>query len=170
MRRVAVIVLLSITAVAAADKDKPRFAPGPAASYPSHQTLDKITIAAVPYLTDAETSTAFGKLNPNKYGVLPVLVVMENGTGKALRLDLRAEFVTADGKHVIAIPPDDVQHLNGVAKPPKIGGGTPLADALAAPREERSAECRGDRRAVVCGEDAAGRRARFWLFLFQRRA
>ena len=63
MRRVAVIVLLSITAVAAADKDKPRFAPGPAASYPSHQTLDKITIAAVPYITDAETATVFGKLN-----------------------------------------------------------------------------------------------------------
>ena len=59
MRRVAVIVLLSITAVAAADKDKPRFAPRPAASYPSHQTLDKITIAAVPYLTDAETAMTF---------------------------------------------------------------------------------------------------------------
>jgi hypothetical protein len=126
MRRVAVIVLLSITAVTAADKDKPRFAPGPAASYPSNQTLDKITIAAVPYLTDAETSTAFGKLNPNKYGILPVLVVLENGTGKALRLDLRAEFVTADGKHVISIPPDDVQHLNGGVKAPRMPGTNPL--------------------------------------------
>ena len=85
MRRVTVIVLLSIAAAAAADKDKPRFAPGPASSYASHQTLDKITIAAVPYLTDAETATAFGKLNPNKYGVLPVLVILENETGKALR-------------------------------------------------------------------------------------
>ena len=135
MRRVAVIVLLSITAVTAADKDKPRFAPGPAASYPSHQTLDKITIAAVPYLTDAETSTAFGKLNPNKYGVLPVLVILENGTGKALRLDLRAEFVTADGKHVIALSPDDVQHLNGGAKAPRIGGGPRLPVPL--PRREK---------------------------------
>ena len=155
MRRVAVIVLLSITAVLAADKDKPRFAPGPAASYPSHQTLDKITIAAVPYLTDAETATAFGKLNPNKYGVLPVLVILENETGKALRLDLRAEFVTADGKHVIALPPDDVQHLNGGAKPPKIGGGPRLPVPFPRRDEEGSAECRGDRRAFVCGQDAA---------------
>ncbi len=168
MRRVAVIVLLSITAVAAADKDKPRFAPGAATSYPSHQTLDKITIAAVPYLTDAETATVFGKLNPNKYGILPVLVILENETGKALRLDLRAEFVTADGKHVIAIPPDDVQHLNGGGKPPRVGGTNP-AGAFAASREERSAECRGDRRPLVRGKDAAHRRARFWLFLFQRR-
>ena len=88
MRRVTVIVLLSIATVAAADKDKARFTPGPASSYPTHQTLDKITIAAVPYLTDAETATAFGKLNPNKYGVLPVLVILENETGKALRLGL----------------------------------------------------------------------------------
>ena len=135
MRRVAVIVLLSIAAVAAADKDKPRFAPGPAASYPSHQTLDKITIAAVPYLTDAETSTVFGKLNPNKYGILPVLVILENGTGKALRLNLRTEFVTADGKHVIALTPDDVQHLNGAAKAPRIGGGPRLPVPL--PRREK---------------------------------
>src|ERR1700757_2928556 len=125
MKRVAVIVLLSITAVTAADKDKPRFAPGPAASYASHQTLDKITIAAVPYLTDAETATAFGKLNPNKYGVLPVLLILENETGKTLRLDLRAEFVTADGKHVNAIPPDDVQRLGAATRAPRIGGSSP---------------------------------------------
>jgi len=135
MRRVAVIFLLSITAVLAADKDKPRFAPGPAASYASHETLDKITIAAVPYLTDAETATVFGKLNPNKYGVLPVLVILENETGKALRLDLRAEFVTADGKHVSALTPDEVQHLNGAAKAPRIGGGPRLPVPL--PKREK---------------------------------
>src|ERR1017187_3519463 len=121
MRRVTVIVLLSIAAAAAADKEKTRFAPGPASSYASHQTLDKITIAAVPYVTDAETATAFGKLNPNKYGILPVLVILENETGKALRLDLTAEFVTADNKHVTALSVDEVQHLRGVTKAPKLG-------------------------------------------------
>jgi hypothetical protein len=48
MRRVTVIVLLSIATVAAADKDKPRFTPGPASSYPTHQTLDKIIIGLSP--------------------------------------------------------------------------------------------------------------------------
>ena len=126
MRRVTGFVLLSIATALAADKDNPRFAPGPAASYVSHQTLDKITIAAVPYLTDDETATAFGKLNPNKYGVLPVLVILENETGKALRLDLNAEFVTADNQHVRALSVDEVQHLRGVAKPPKIGATPPF--------------------------------------------
>jgi len=126
MRRVTGFVLLSIATALAADKERPRFAPGPAASFASHQTLDKITIAAVPYLSDAETATAFGKLNPNKYGVLPVLVILENETGKALRLDLTAEFETADNKHVRALSVDEVQHLRGVTKPPKITGGKPL--------------------------------------------
>ena len=121
MRRVTGFVLLSIATALAADKERPRFAPGPAASFASHQTLDKITIAAVPYLSDAETATAFGKLNPNKYVILPVLVILENETGKALRLDLNAEFVTADDKHVSALSVDEVQHLRGVRKPPKLG-------------------------------------------------
>src|SRR5690349_10226200 len=106
MRRVALIVLLSITAAAGADKDK-RFEPGPASSYPGHQTLDQITIAAVPYITEQQVSSAFGKVNPNKYGITPVLVVLENGTGKTLRLDLKAEFVDPRNEHVEMMPPSD---------------------------------------------------------------
>jgi SSS family transporter len=120
MGRVALIVLLSITAAAAADKDKGRFAPGPASSYRGHQTADKITIAAVPFINDEQTRAAFDKVNPNKYGVLPVLVILENGTGKALRLDLEAEYVDPGGRHLVAIPADDVQRVNGVTKPPKL--------------------------------------------------
>ena len=118
MRRVAVMVLLSITAALAIDKDS--FSPGKASSYKGAQTLDKITIAAVPFLTDEETRPAFEKLNPNKHGVLPVLVVLENGTGKALRLNLKAEFVNASGQHVSATPGDDVIYLEGIKTPPKI--------------------------------------------------
>ena len=86
----------------------------------------------MPFVTDEETSTAFDKLNPNKYGVLPVLVVLENGTGKTLRLNLKAEFVTADGKHLDATPPEDVQRMGTVPKAPKVGGGRPLPIPLPA--------------------------------------
>src|SRR5215469_10483204 len=111
MRRVT-IVLLSIAAAAAADKDKGRFSPGPASSYAGHQTMEQITIAAVPFITEEQTRTAFGKVNPYRYGVLPVLVVLENGTGKALRLDLEAELVLPDGRHVEATPASDVTRVN----------------------------------------------------------
>jgi len=118
MRRVALMVLLSITAAMAVDKD--RFDPGKASSYKGAQTLDKITIAAVPFLTDEQTRPAFDKVNPNKHGVLPVLVILENGTGKALRLNLKAEYVNASNQHLPATPADDVIYLEGVRKVPKI--------------------------------------------------
>src|SRR5579863_9790995 len=97
MRRVAVfsgvwIVLLSIAAQAGDDKDKDRFAPA-ASSYKGSLTTDKITIAAVPFINEEQVRAAFGKVDPNRYGVLPVLVILENGTGKALRLSLQADFV-----------------------------------------------------------------------------
>lgn len=129
MRRVA-LILLSIAVAAAADKEKTRFAPGRASSYAGNQTLDKITIAAVPFVTEDQTHLAFDKLNPNKYGVLPVLLVMDNGTGKALRLELKAEFVTADKQHVDATPPEDVIYIDGVRKPPKLYNPNPVAVAF----------------------------------------
>src|SRR5438552_17871113 len=77
----------------AADKE-PRFAPGPAASYPTRQTNDKVTIATVPYTTEDQVRSAFGKLDPNKYGILPMLVVIHNGSDQALRLDnLKIEYI-----------------------------------------------------------------------------
>jgi len=120
MRRVALIVLLSITAVSslafAGDKDQSPLKPNPAASYPGAQTLDKITIAAVPYATEEQAASAFGKVDPYKYGILPVLVVLENNTGKTLRLDLKAEFLESQGKHVEAMPASDVVLYQGDRK------------------------------------------------------
>jgi hypothetical protein len=133
MRRVAIfsgvwIVLLSIAARAAYykedDKDKDRFAPGAASSYKGSQTMEKITIAAVPFTGEEQVRSAFGKVDPNKYGVLPVLVILENGTGKALRLTLQADFV-ADGKHVDATPPSDVTFIGGSGKAPRMPGTSP---------------------------------------------
>jgi hypothetical protein len=130
MRRVAfflgVIVLLSIAAQASDDKDKDRFAPGPASSYKGHETTEKITLAAVPFLSEEEVRSAFGKANLARYGVLPVLVILENGTGKALRLDLQADLIGPDGKHVDATPAVDVTFIGGSGKPPSIPGTNPL--------------------------------------------
>src|SRR5580698_2036343 len=124
MRTVALMVLLSIAAKGGDDKDK-RFDPGPASSYPGHQTLDKITIAAVPYITEEQSKIAFGKAFPSKYGVLPVLVIIENGTGKALRLDLEAEFIDPGNRHVEATPAEDVIFIGSGVKRPKLPGQTP---------------------------------------------
>jgi hypothetical protein len=125
MRRVALMVLLSIAAGNADDKDKAHFNPGPAASYANHQTMDKITIAAIPFVTEEQAKTAFGKVNPYKHGVLPVLVIMENGTGKTLRLSLESEFVDPGGTHVEATPASDVVYVDSNVKKPRMPGTTP---------------------------------------------
>lgn len=120
------LIFLSIAAALAADKDNTRFAPGPASSYKGAQTLDKITIAAVPFVTEEQVKSAFGKVNPNKYGVLPVLVVIENGTGKALRLDLMTEYIDAEKQHVPALSIEDVKNTNFAPKAPRMPGMNPL--------------------------------------------
>jgi hypothetical protein len=45
------IALFAALAVASAADKEPHFAPGAAASYPTRQTSDKVTIAAVPYVS-----------------------------------------------------------------------------------------------------------------------
>lgn len=111
--------LIMCGALAFADK-KPdgKFAPGPVSSYHSKQTNDKVTVAAAPYDTEELAHTAFGKLDPNQYGVLPVLVIIQNDTDGALKLDhLEAEYTGVDGRHVEATPASDIQTLGGAERP-----------------------------------------------------
>jgi hypothetical protein len=120
-------ILLSISTVFAGDKDT-RFAVKPATEYPARLTQEKVTVAAMAYVNEDDVKLAFGKTDPNKYGVLPVLVVIQNDSGKPLRLNLQAEFVDRNGHHVDATPASEVHY---VGTPPKrkdsnIGMGSPL--------------------------------------------
>src|SRR5882724_11201674 len=86
-------LILSIAAAWAADKETP-FKAQPAASYPAHQTTGQITIGVDPYTRSEKLKVAFGKLDPNEHGVLPVLVVIQNDTDKTIRLtNLKVEFL-----------------------------------------------------------------------------
>ncbi len=110
------ILFLSITAVNAADKDKDkeRFAPGPASSYPARQTNSKVTVAVEPYDTEAKARPAFGKMNPYELGILPVLVVIQNDTGQALDMrQIRVEYMSTDRQRIEATPAKDVRFVNG---------------------------------------------------------
>jgi hypothetical protein len=115
---------MCVTAAAVAysgdKKDDARFAPGPASSYSSKQTNDNITIAAVPYDTEELAHKAFGKVNPYEHGVLPVLVIIQNDTSDALRLDhLQLEYMGLHGDRVENTPAGDVQYLGSSPKQPR---------------------------------------------------
>jgi hypothetical protein len=127
-------LLMSIAAVAglnkadAADKDRPKFEMGPAASYISHQASEKVTIGASVYDTPEKAREAFGKLNPYQYGVVPLLVVIQNDSGQTIRVDrIRVDYVAPDGSHVAATPAQDIRYLNGTNQPKVVTVPIPTA-------------------------------------------
>lgn len=112
------LLTASITALPGADNDKAKFEVKPAASYPHHQTSENVTIAAQPLVTDEETHEPFGKVNPNRYGVLPVLIVMQNDGHDAVKIDrIKFTYTMPDGHQIDATPASDVKYLRG-AQPP----------------------------------------------------
>ena len=117
------VVILSITsalmvgfAAFAADK---AFQPGHAADY-AHQVSDQVMLGAKSFDTEDLTAEAFGKkADLLKYGIVPVLVVIENQREKSLDLeDIQVSLVAADGRHVDAMNPDDIQFMGGKKKRP----------------------------------------------------
>lgn len=112
------LLTVSITATWGADNEKNKFEVKPAASYPRHQTSEKVTIAAQAFETDEETREAFGKVNPNRYGVLPILIVIQNDGPDAIRIDrIKFNYTMPDGKQIDATPAQDVKFIHGTKAP-----------------------------------------------------
>lgn len=113
---------MSIAAAFAADKEAP-FKAAPAASQPHHQTNDKVTIGVDAFSSGDKIKSAFGKLNPYQYGILPVLVVIQNDSDKTIRLDkIKAEYVGPGGDRIEATPASEVRYINGGKRPTTIPG------------------------------------------------
>jgi hypothetical protein len=94
------------------------FKAGPAGSYPGAQTANGVTIAAVPFETDEQARLPFGKKNPYKHGVLPVMMVIENKGAGTLNLEgMRVELELPSGQHQEATPAADVPYLTAPRRP-----------------------------------------------------
>src|ERR1035441_6498763 len=116
-------LLMSIAAAFAADKDTAAFHPPPAAGLDHRQTNAQVTIGADPYVSPDKVKTAFGKLDPYQYGILPVLVVIQNDSSKTIRLDkLTAEYVGPNRDRVDATPAKEVRYVRGPERPGVITG------------------------------------------------
>jgi hypothetical protein len=101
-----------------ADNEKNKFEVKPAASYPHHQTSEKVIIAAQAFETDEETRDAFGKINPNRYGILPILIVIQNDGPDAIKIDrIKFNYTMPDGKQIDATPAQDVKFIHGARAP-----------------------------------------------------
>jgi hypothetical protein len=101
--------------------DKTTFQSKPVDQYPHRQVSESVTIAAQPFITDDEAKEAFGKLNPWRYGVLPVLLVIENNGKDTLRVDrMKLAYELPDNSRIDATPASDVRYARGVKTPKNI--------------------------------------------------
>jgi hypothetical protein len=121
-KRFAVVLLASIVSIAvAADKEHEQLTVGPASSYPYKQSSEGVTIAADVYETGDKVKAAFGKHNPYDYGILPILVVIDNHSAKAIKVDhMQVEYDMPGHGKVESTPAGELRYLFGV-KPPKTG-------------------------------------------------
>jgi hypothetical protein len=117
------LLLVSIAAVPGADNGKPEYTPRAVTEYPHRQTSENVTIAAQAFETDEETKEPFGKVNPWRYGILPVLLVMQNSGKDAIRLDrIKVIYTLPDRSKVEATPAQDLKYLRGAKRPGTVPG------------------------------------------------
>jgi hypothetical protein len=109
-------------------EDKP-FQAGKASDY-AHQMSEQVLVGAKAFDNADLTAEAFGrKADLLKYGVLAVLVVIENKRDKSINLaDLEVSLVGADGRHVAATSADDIPFIatDGHRRPRQPGVGLPI--------------------------------------------
>jgi hypothetical protein len=107
----------------AVDKDHPAFHPPPAAEYPHRQTNDHVTIGVDTYTAGDKVKAAFGKVNPYQYGILPVLIAIQNDSAQSIKMDgMKAEYVSPNGQRIESTPAKDVPYTQGGGRPrPPIG-------------------------------------------------
>src|SRR5579863_7671125 len=85
--------------------DKATFQSKPVTQYPYRQASEHVTIAAQPFLTDDEAKEAFGKVNPWRYGMLPILLVIQNDGKDTLRVDkMKVSYLLPDNSRIEATP------------------------------------------------------------------
>jgi hypothetical protein len=114
-----IIAFLSISLATAFAAEK-GFQPGPPSQY-SHQENQKVVIGGKSFDTFDKTKPVFGKrVDLNRYGMLPVLLVIRNNRDQALDLNGLEVKLTATGSpSVIPIEPSEVAAIANPAKRPK---------------------------------------------------
>ncbi len=122
------IAASAILCLALPSRDDKHFQAAAPTEY-SHQESEKVIVGAKPFDNADLVESAFGKkIDFSKYGVVPVLVVIENKRDKALDLSsLEASLVAADGRHANAVQAEELPFLGTTGKhPSQVGVHSPI--------------------------------------------
>ena len=102
----------------AADKKSASLTVKNAHELPYRLQVAGVVIAAHPVVEEQDVRLVFGKLNPNRYGVLPLLVAVTNDSAKTVRLEgMSVEYSPLGSKPIESIPAQEVPYLHSPAKP-----------------------------------------------------
>ncbi len=125
-RTICWIACLSITAFSTDEL----FRPGKASAYPNRQTQQGLMVAGAVYATEDQVKAPFGKVNPNHFGVLPVLLLLENSGRKSLDLrHMKVRMMSTGRQKVDPIPANEVRYRNSPNRP-KMAKPTPPIPGL----------------------------------------
>lgn len=118
------MILPSITALSpvAWAVGESSFKAPPVEEMKSKITLEDVTIGIDAFDTTEKAAKAFGKIDPNKYEVLPVLVVIKNGRKNPLRVaPLEVEYIIPGVGKIEALRTDEVAASGGGPSAPNLG-------------------------------------------------
>lgn len=107
-RFAAAILLAAITITAHADKARKPKPALPAAQYPLHQTLGKVTVAIEP--GDIKENRPDTRLDYFHHGYMPFRVIIQNDSDQPITLDdARVKFISQDSTVVPAATDEELQ-------------------------------------------------------------
>ena len=114
-------VLAALLLTAAAPAAVERFQAQPADDYSRKQSQGAVTVAIEAFHDEAAAKELFGKAQPGKIGVLPVLLVISNQGDRPIKLDnLRVRYVPSPGTEGIeALRGSDLATFNPKGYQPK---------------------------------------------------
>ncbi len=116
--------------VAGGEKERLLFRSKPAGEYPARDAHEGVVVAADLFDTREKSKAVFGKLDLQKAGILPVLVVITNATDRTVRLDnLEVRLLTADRQKIEPTPAETATlRLKGKGKggDPRDSGRSPF--------------------------------------------
>lgn len=93
-----------------------------AADMAAKVSLDQVIIGVEAFDTNEKTSRAFGKVDPNKFEVLPVLVVIQNNRKSPLKVSpIEVQYIVPGLGKVEALRGDEVASAAGGPTRPNLG-------------------------------------------------
>ncbi len=115
-----------------------RFGVRPARKYAAHQRQGEVEIAVKPYRTKKDLKIAFGKVNPYKYGILPVLVVIDNSSDHAMELKhLKVRFITSDRQGIEPLSAEELRYFRPSSSPTERPRYIPQVPGLSRPKVKK---------------------------------